>query len=268
MRSVLMTRRSFALGLASAVVGLPQNGSAEPRSSPWNWATLRAPRNSPSPYPWAPWKKSPSIVVMSAANDARLPDVERAVNFWNLTLRDLGSPFHLGSIEHIPEQLPGDTAFRSRHALEGFESRNFGWYEAIDSFRARAAAARSDVVVALMDSDRSYVTDRAVPGKLLMVVQRRHYVHNIIAHEFGHVVGLGHRQDPVALMCGYVTGLSRCDVGTVTTATGYAPLTIDDTLQLRDMYPPTWSDDTLDRWKGDPPPSPNGRFGGRLRAAS
>ena len=77
MEPAAMTRRLFVCGFGSVVVGLPRSGAAKPPSNPWNWTAPGPRRNSPSPYPWAPWKKSPSIVVMSAANDPRLPDVEQ-----------------------------------------------------------------------------------------------------------------------------------------------------------------------------------------------
>ncbi len=48
------------------------------------------------------WTKIPSITVVSAEADPRIAAVREAVDFWNRTFAELGSPFRLGELTIVP----------------------------------------------------------------------------------------------------------------------------------------------------------------------
>ena len=61
---------------------------------------------------------------------------------------------------------------------------------------------------------------------------------NVIIHELGHAIGLGHNSDPAMLMCGRPAPC-RPDVFRSDTPRVF-PLTDGEKLQLLSLYPPEW----------------------------
>lgn len=255
-----MNRRAFAVGLGSMIAGLPSVGLAEGQ------------RTRPH---WVPWKKVPSIAVMSIVHDSRLPAVDKAVEFWNATLSGLGSPFRLGSIAHIPEIVRYESVLY--YALHGreFQIAFGGWPANAFEFPRRIAKISDDIIIVLTTTKAAPFTasDRS-SRKVIIVIGGSHFntwqdVLNVVAHELGHVVGLDHNDDPNALMCGDIGDRPQCRVGSDLASSDVLPLTISDQRKLLDMYPPYWPEETPPRpWLDDPPVLPNVRFGGRMRAGA
>ena len=75
-------------------------------------------------------------------------------------------------------------------------------------------------------------SDRAPPLTLPNVAR------NVIAHEMGHTIGLGHSSDPAMLMCGRP---ASCRPDAFASPTPhYFPLTADEKVALLRMYPASW----------------------------
>ncbi len=95
-----MNRRALICGLEALATGLSSYARAQsPRS------------NAPS---WSPWKEIPSIAVVSAEDDSRVPAVWEAVDFWNGQFSRLGSSFKLGAIVHVVGMFPVEDLYLSR----------------------------------------------------------------------------------------------------------------------------------------------------------
>ena len=148
----------------------------------------------------APWTKIPVITVVSAQGDPRVASVREAVDFWNRTFADLGTPFRLGQVRLVTGSVPdrdvqnvGDQVFRGTvSALPASMVRIPGDLIVILSdawFISYTAASRGRVVIAIKNG--------SVPPLSLPNVLR-----NVIAHELGHSVGLEHNEDATLLMCG------------------------------------------------------------------
>jgi hypothetical protein len=214
-----VNRRIFASGLGSLVVAVPEVCVA----APW-----RIPSRSEA------WTIIPSIVVMSAADDVRLPAVYEAVAFWNATLANIGSSFQLGRVAHTVETIPHEEirrlwAVSSFAALDRVSNVAGDIFVVLSNLAEASFTAKSDWVwkaLVVIGNDLAYLA----PGP--------NGLQNMIAHELGHAIGLGHNSEPATLMCG---GGARCY--SKTADKGFLPLTRGDRLRLLEMYPPGWREE-------------------------
>lgn len=185
------------------------------------------------------WTKIPTVVVSGKEGDPRSQLVIDAVDFWNEQLSDIGSAFRLGPVTFTNEIIPDEELERRSNAVLNGQ----GALEPTPSLMK----IHGDLIVALSDWDILSFAGPFLRGEKRLVGIRG-YQHspltvpnvarNVIAHELGHAIGLGHNNDPAYLMCGrpascrpdaFRSGIQR-----------YFPLLEEEKQTLLKLYPPTW----------------------------
>jgi hypothetical protein len=167
--------------------------------------------------------------------------VDEAISYWNQSLQDLGSAFRLPTATHAVQALP-------EQALQALSQSVLAARAGSVVVPPELHALPGELTIVLGNSDfisfagpffgsgsRRIVGIRSIN---LLPTSLPNVARNVIIHELGHAIGLGHNSDPSMLMCGRPAScrpsLFQSPVPRV------FPLTDDEKRQLVAMYPAQW----------------------------
>ena len=183
------------------------------------------------------WSKVPSVVLVSPENDSRIQAAYEAINFWNQTFAQIGTSFRLGSVTHTAEKIPANQMV----------SLSRGTFVNQRNLPENIQKMPGDLILVL--SDETFISfEYGFPskGKVLVGIKNQkifpltlqNVTRNVIAHELGHAIGLGHNSDPTKLMCGRP---ASCRPNLFESEQArFFPLSEEEIITLKKMYPPNW----------------------------
>jgi hypothetical protein len=173
---------------------------------------------------------------VGAAGDPRGRLADEGVAFWNMTLAEIGSAFRLGPVTHVVQQMT-EEALQSM-SLSVLGARGAGAIPPVlqnPPGDITVYLARSEFVSFTGPFDASMKRVIGIRGTQFPPMNLPNVARNVITHELGHAIGLGHNSDPSKLMCGRPApcrpALFQSDTARL------FPLTDDERRQLRSMYP-------------------------------